>query len=139
VAAGFVEQAAIIAGWPAHAIDVILSRRLPEYLSAMSLQQRSEMDAAHAAIHRAAKAYKAGSNVRRRTSDIEEIEFSPPSSHEINTNQAAEMLGLTPRQVRRLAAVWASDGLARQSGRTWFIDRDAVVAYQDQQGRRLTA
>jgi hypothetical protein len=136
VAAGFVEHAAVIAGWPAHAIDVILSRRLPEYLLAMSPPQRAEMDAAHAVIHRAAEAYKAGSDVRRRTSDIEEIEFSAPSPHEIDTNQAAEMLGLTPRQVRRLAAVWASDGWARQSGRNWLIDRDAVVAYQDQQGRR---
>ena len=135
----FVESGAVITGWSAQALDTLMSRHLPRYLATLSPQQRAELDATHAAIHRAAGAYQAGRltvGVRRRTSDIPEVEFSAASGHEVSTREAADMLDVTPRQVCRLAAVWAADGLARQVGRSWLVDRDAVVAYQDQQGRR---
>jgi excisionase family DNA binding protein len=135
---GFVEQAAFVSGWPAEVVDMVLSRHLPPYLAAMTPGQRAEMEPAHRVIHRAAKAHRA-TKVRRRTSDIEPEEFSAPSEHEISTREAAEVLGVTPRQVCRLAAEWATEGLARQVGRTWLVDRDAVMTYQDQQERRRSA
>jgi CRP-like cAMP-binding protein len=135
---GFVEHAAFVSGWPAEVVDMMLSRYAPQFLAAMAPDQRAEVEVAHRAIHRAAKAHGAA-KVRHRTSDIEPEEFSAPSEHEISTREAAEVLDVTPRQVCRLAAEWAAEGLARQVGRTWLVDRDAVAAYQDQQERRRSA
>jgi hypothetical protein len=109
----------------------------PLYLTTMSWSQRAEVEAAHAAIRRAAKAHQAASSddgpSEPNASDLAE---GLGREDHIGTAQAAEMLSVGQRQVCKLAEVWECQRLARRVGRTWLIDRDVVVAYQDQQGRR---
>jgi hypothetical protein len=139
MAAGFVEHAAIIAGWPAHVIDTLMARFLPPYLATMNPQQRAEMDAAHRAIRRAAKAHQAASS-DDGPSEPDASDLAQDLSHDnkISTARAADMLRVGQRQVCKLAAVWEGEGLAERIGRMWLIDRDVVVAYQDRQGRRAS-
>ncbi len=134
----YVESGAIIGGWPAVVIDKLMSRYLPKYLAMMTPEQLAELDRAHRAVARAAKA----NQLRVPSSDIgpSEPETIGPCSRldsddEIGTAKAAEVLGEAAAGVQ-LAAVWEGEGLARQVGRTWVTHRVAVEAHQDQQGRR---
>jgi hypothetical protein len=51
-------------------IDVVLSHYLSPYLKAMSPEQRAEVDAAHAAIHRAALGFHADSGTDIGTAEL---------------------------------------------------------------------
>lgn len=119
---------ALVAGWPAFVLDVILNRYLPPYLAAMTPQQRAEVERAHQAIGDAARLYDA---VRTSVSGSAEAALAETAAcseeHEITTAAAALLLGLTERRVCQLAAGWADDGFARKVGRTWLLQREAVI------------
>lgn len=51
---------------------------------------------------------------------------------EITIAQAAGLLDVTERRVCQLAAGWADSGLARKVGRSWVVDRQAVVLHREQ-------
>lgn len=139
MAAGFVEHAAIIAGWPVQVIDTLMSRFLPPYLGTMTRGQRAEVEAAHAVIARAARAYRASSDIGPSEPEASDEAEDLSRDDKISSAEAADMLRVGQRQVCKLAAVWEGHGLARRVGRTWLIDRDAVMAYRDRQGRQLSA
>jgi hypothetical protein len=140
---GFISDAALIAGFPAEVFDTLASRFLPKYLITMSPAQRAEVEAASAVIGKAARAsreHRAASSVDGQSApERSELAEDLTHDHEVNTEMAAVMLRVGQRQVRKLAAGWRHEGLARQVGRTWLIDRGVVAAYRDRQGRRAAA
>jgi hypothetical protein len=140
---GFVTEAAVVSGFAAEVFDTLASRFLPKYLITMSLAQRAEVEAASGAIGRAARASRerraAGSVDGPWAPERSELGQDLTHDHEVNTEVAADMLRVGQRQVRKLAAGWRHESLARQVGRTWLIDRTAVEAYRDRQGRRSAA
>lgn len=50
--------------------------------------------------------------------------------HRVSSAEAAGLLGITPRQVRRLASTGRLD--AERVGRQWIVDRDSIAAYQQE-------
>ncbi len=59
-------------------------------------------------------------------SDVRDHDDQPPSEHEeITAAEAAELLGVTDRHIRRLAP----DLGARKVGGAWVYERSAVTAY----------
>jgi len=133
----------VIAGWPSQVIDTLMSRFLPPYLGTMTPGQQAEVEAAHAVIARAARAYRASSDIGPSEPDASGLAEDLGRDDQISSAEAADVLRVGQRQVCKLAAVWEGQGLgqglARRVGRTWLIDRDVVVAYRDRQGRRSVA
>jgi hypothetical protein len=133
MASGFVEHAAIVSGWAAVALDSLLARHLSPYLSAMTPAQRGEMDRCVSAVRAAAGAYDAaGRRFAAETAKRGAAGLLPDSGHvdEVTVQVAAEQLAVSVQWVRRLAARWEPDGLARKVGSTWLVDRVAVAAYK---------
>jgi hypothetical protein len=128
-------QGALVAGWPAHVIDAMLSRYLPQYLGLMTKTQRAEVERAHAAIHRAASL---GTVAADGNAAIVGPAAAADSEHadELTVDQVADQLGVRPRQARNFAAAWAGEGHARKVGGMWLIDRLAVEAHS--QGRQAS-
>lgn len=122
-------EGALIEGFAAHVLDRVLARHLPAYLAAFPAGQRAELDAARAAIRRAADAYE-----RRPLTSVSGspethgAETTADSPHEISTSEAAVILGITERRARQLAA----GGMGHKAGRAWLLDRSAVLAYRDE-------
>jgi CRP-like cAMP-binding protein len=137
VPSAFVEHAAVVAGFSAHVLDRLLARHLPRYLGAMSDEQRAEVAAAHAAIHRAALRYAETPTAAsgRAVQAVDEGGSGLRREHESSVAEVADMLGLSPRRVRVLAVRWESEGLARKSGRDWLIDAVAALAELDERKR----
>ncbi|WP_433626073.1 hypothetical protein [Nocardia sp. CA-120079] len=76
--------------------------------------------------------------LRLRCAIADQSEGAEPDAvggDEIDTRQAAAILGCTERHVRRLAADLDGD----QVGRTWVFRRDIVQAYADARGSRIVA
>lgn len=127
--AAYVEGAAIVSGLPAHVIDRILALHLSAVLGSLpfSQAQRQEIQAAKNAIHRAADRYIGLPSVAapgNTATKIEEVAASW-SPDEITTAEAGELLGLTERRMRQLAAC----GMGRKAGHAWLLDRSMVLAY----------
>ena len=124
-----------VAGWSAVVVDVLLSRHLRPLLSGMTEGQRRELERTRRAVHVAALIW------RDATSDIESAQAAPTEAaagsedDELDTAEAARELGVSRQRVRQLAERWALDGLARKVGRSWLVDRTAVLMYRDN-GRR---
>jgi hypothetical protein len=136
MASGFVEHAAIVDGWAAFAIDVVLARYLAPYLKAMSPTQRAEVETAIAAIRAAAGAYDPAGCVDA-TVELPAARLEAHSRHvdEITVAAAAAVLGVSGSYVRRLAGRWEAVGLARKVGRSWLVNQGAVAAYRARGGR----
>jgi hypothetical protein len=83
--------------------------------------------------HLKAMEYAAYAHEQRRVSaapsavgspDPNEPEIGAQSSHDMSIDEAAGVLGVTPRRVRQLAPL----GLGHKVGATWVCDRAAVMA-----------
>lgn len=72
-------------------------------------------------------------------SDLAPADLLVSSEHEriIDSDRAAELLNVTPRQVRRLCRSGHLD--ADQERRPWLITRDSVLAYREGRRRRPTS
>jgi hypothetical protein len=118
-----------LAGWPAVVVDVLLGKYLPPYLAAMSPRQRAEVERMRWDVHAAAVHWRAISD--GCSAQYVATETTPPSTHdEITTAQAAGLLGVSERRVCQLAVGWADDGLARKVGRSWLVNRQAVLLHR---------
>jgi hypothetical protein len=126
----YVESAALVDGFAAHVVDRLLARYLPRLLEStpFTAEQRAEIEAARTAVRAAAEAWE-----RRPVADVADIaagDFTAPSPpDELTAVQAADLLGVSVRHARRLAA----SGMGRQVAGVWLLDRSALVAYR---GRR---
>jgi hypothetical protein len=119
-----------LSGWPAFVVDVLLKRHLGPYMAAMTSEQRESVTRAQAAIHAAALHWRASDD---GSAEVPVTEVRAPSNHdEITTAQAAGLLAVSERRVCQLAAGWADDGLARKVGRSWVVDRQAVLLHRQQ-------
>ncbi len=117
-----------VAGWPAFVIDRVLAKHLDVYLACMRPDQRAEMDRTRRAIHAAALHYGDWlASVERNAAALLTETQGDLEEQELSTAQAAGLLDVTERRICQLAAEWAEDGLARKVGRTWLVQRDAVV------------
>lgn len=54
-----------------------------------------------------------------------------PSPREFTTAQVAEVLGVTPRRARQVAAALAASGGARKAGRDWLVKASALVETEE--------
>ena len=132
----YVEGAALVSGFAAHVFDVLLARHLPAVLrfTPLSPEQRAEVEAARAAIARAADVY-VGMPVVSAFGSAEtpaaEIGASWAGDEVVTTAEAAVLLGVSERRARQLAAA----GLGRKVGQRWVLDRGAVLAWRDRQRR----
>lgn len=127
----YVEGAALISGFPAHVLDRLLARYLPALLSGpMPAELREDLEAARAAIARAADVYL----TCPVSGETPEAEIAGSSSSDearwVTAREAAALLGMTPRRARQLAA----GGMGVRSSRGWLLDRAQVLAYRS--GRR---
>ncbi|WP_431900227.1 helix-turn-helix domain-containing protein [Nonomuraea sp. bgisy101] len=122
---------AVVDGFAAYCLDRILARHLPALLahSNLSPTQRAQLESVKADIRKASRRWEASIT----SADVSAETTSPeitPSSEWVNTEQAATLLGMTPRRARQLAA----GGLGVKVRGTWLLDRAAVIEYR--QGRR---
>jgi hypothetical protein len=129
----FVESAALVDGFAAHVIDRVLARYLPRLLEStpFTAEQRAELEAARAAIRTAAQRWEqrpipapmsAGGHA-----DIVSGDIAACSPEELTAAQVAELLGVSIRHARRLAA----SGMGRQVAGRWLLDRSAVLAHRE--------
>jgi hypothetical protein len=123
-------EGALIEGFAAHVFDRVLARHLPAYLGPFSAEQRAAVDAARAAVKRAADRYEQRPlSAVNGSAATQGAETSADSAHEwISTSEAAVMLGVHERRARQLAA----GGMGRKIGRAWLLDRSMVLAYRDE-------
>ena len=123
---------ALVSGASAHVLDRVLRspyvRRVVEGLPAWL---RGEVEATAAAIGRAAAEFEAlpVSLERSDETPFGEIEGRSAriggSAGWLDVEQAAHLLGVTPRRVQQLAA----GGMGRRVGRAWRLDETAVREY----------
>lgn len=125
--------AAVVSGWPAWAVTWVLRRHLADDLDQLERlsdglpgDRRQEILDAFADLEAAAEDWRASANGNAETPDAETV-ASSPTDELLTTRQAAEMLDLTPRRVRQLAAA----GLGVKSDGRWRIRRSDVDAYQE--------
>lgn len=121
----YVRSGVLVQGFMAHVLDRLLAHRLPDLLPAMSPERRAEVLAARDDLRRAADAYLAVPVSVDGHADMDSADIGPQWSEDlIDTETAATILGVTERQVRRLAAA----GLGTRVGGRWMFDRRAVYA-----------
>lgn len=121
---------ALVHGVSAHVLDRILaSSNVVRAMSAYPEWMQLELEATRRAIRRAAREYEALPIAEDGSAATALAEVAPLSPDEITTNEAGALLGLGERRVRQLAA----EGMGRQVGGRWLLDRTAVLAYA---GRR---
>ena len=126
---------ALVSGAPAHVLDRVLRspdvQRLVDNLPAWL---RAEVEATARAIRRAAVEYEALPVSLQRSDETSFGEIAGRSTRMgesvgwVCVEQAANLLGVTPRRVQQLAA----GGMGRRVGRVWQLDETAVREY----GRR---
>lgn len=117
---------ALVSGWSAFVVDVLLSRNLDRYLAAMTPDQRAEVAATRAAVHGAAKLWQERAASGTGSGPVEIAAAVSELSLSVTVAEAALALGSSGRRVRKLAERWQRDGLARKVGTSWVIDRDAL-------------
>ena len=135
----YVEATALVSGASAHVLDRLLRspdvRRLVDNLPAW---MRAEVEATARAIRRAAADYEALPISLERSDETPfgEIEGRSARMGEsvgwVCVEQAANLLGVTPRRVQQLAA----GGMGRRVGRVWQLDGTAVREYGQQRRRQ---
>lgn len=116
----YIEGGAVLGGYVAVLAGVALrdaARR--GYFDAVPPRARAELLDVIADIERAGRAWK----VRVQTGNPETVPAEIGPSSALNSEQAAQLLELTPRRVRQLAETL---GGRRARGR-WVFDRDAVT------------
>ncbi len=122
-------EGALVTGFAAYALHALMvSPRVAEQLDRMAQAQpwiRPELDAARRALRRAAAEYEALPVAVDGSAAEQLAEAAASSVHEIDTAQAAALLGLSERRIRQLAA----EGMGRQVGGRWLLDRGLVLAY----------
>lgn len=121
---------ALVEGWSAFVVDVLLTRYLDRYLAAMSPAQRAELALTKAAVHAAAKLHQERGSTAGGSAEAPVAEIDGCSDAWVGTGDAAPFVGASERRVRQLAARWEHEGLARKVGRSWLIDPQALVMYR---------
>lgn len=121
-------------GCAAAALRVVLDERLAQVeklaaAGAVTAQDLADTRNQFAAIREAARAWMASRASADGSVSAGQTEMPPPSVHEISTDRAADMLGLTPRRVRQMLAAGLLEG--RQVGRTWMVARGSVELHRD--------
>jgi len=121
-------EGALVSGFAAHCVDRILARHLPSLLAdpRLSVEQRAALEQAKDDIRKASRRWEAFTFSAHISEETAGPEITPPSSW-VNTEQASELLGMTPRRARQLAA--GGLGVKTPSGR-WLLDRAAVEQYR---------
>lgn len=119
-----VQDAALIGGREAVFLAAVLRRHAPDYLRAAPVEVRRDVDRAIEALRRAGEAYRASTSGNAETETGPESTESGRSDELMTTAKAAELLGVTDRRVRQLAAA----GAGRKVGQTWLIDPTHIEA-----------
>jgi hypothetical protein len=129
----YVERGAVIVPGKVAAIyDRVLSA--PKVAAVLLALGDADEQAVREAMRRAAKAYDQA-RATQRNGETVDGSGGAPWPHEITTDQAARMLGVTRRRAQQLAA----GGLGRrdQAGR-WRLDAAAVTALAELRTRRAS-
>lgn len=123
----YVTEAAVVRGVAAWVLNRALSRSLAQVVEGLPEASRDEALAAFAAIRRAGEAWQVRASSANGTPEVVDAELSACWPHdEIGTEEAAGMLGVTPRWAR---TVGERHGLGRKVGGRWVFSRGAVLAY----------
>lgn len=128
----YVADAAILTGWPAWVYARLLTAdELTQRLERSGIRgdQAAPVLAAHAAIRRAGDTWHQRVSANGSTETVV-AETVSPSLDELTTDEAADMLKLTPRRVRQL--IDADELPARRVGNCWRLDPAAVAAMADE-------
>ena len=125
-------EGALVSGAAAHVLDrVVRSPSVRRVLEQLPGWLRAEVEATAAAIRRAAAEYEALpiSPERSDETPLGEIEALSDRmvgpSVGLDTERAANLLGVSPRRAQQLAG----HGLGRKVGRVWRFDETAVREY----------
>ena len=125
----FLENVALIHGWPALAFARTLRRHLPELLECLDPHLRRPLEDALEALTLAGDAYARSCQRGTSVPPSAELRADSAAMDEMTSQQAAEVLGCIPRYVRRLAADGRLPG--RRERHRWLLDAGAVLAYRD--------
>lgn len=126
---GFVPTAAAVVGpWPAWVlVERLLVDDVEARLATVPEPHRQSVRAALAHLRQAAEA---ASGSAERQDEDDAASWGP--STELTTEEASQMLGLTPRQWCNLASLGAVK--ARKVGRSWLLDDTDARAYRARTG-----
>jgi hypothetical protein len=123
---------AVVSGWPAWALARLLTRYCRDEIEDLPLEQRRFVTAAIDSLRLAGEHAIAASG----SAPLSSAEIAVGSNHdeELDSDAAADMLKLSARRVRQLAAAGRLPGRLK-AGR-WSFDADAVTAYRKTGGTR---
>jgi hypothetical protein len=111
---------ALVEGWSAHVVDVLLSQHLERFLGVMTPQRRAEVLATQHAVHDAALLWKdAELPLARESAALDHSSW-------VTVADAAVLLSVSERRVCQLAARWEFEDLACKVGRSWLIAPEAL-------------
>lgn len=128
----YLEHGVVLSGWSAYAFARVLGRHLPEFLASLDDRLCEPLEDGLAALDLAGREWAASARGGAAALDAA---LPVSSNHEqretISSEEAGDMLGLSPRRVRELAAAGSLYG-SRVAGR-WTFDRGAVLAYREKE------
>lgn len=118
---------------------LLLDRPLRELLAEVTVRNGAaprELEAIVADVHRVARHVRArtssaqltGSRGHADTVDSPDLPSSPPSDEWLTSQEAAEVLGVSDRQVRRLVGAGVLHGTRRAGRGAWVISADSTAA-----------
>ena len=123
----------VLEGWELFAITRVLSRHLPEYLESLPLHLRRPLEDRLAECLAMSREWK--EDRKRGTAEpaaaalpVESKEMDKP----LTTDQAAELLQVSDRYIRKLIASGALP--ARKDRCGWHVDAGAVHEYHERTG-----
>lgn len=91
----------------------------------VTAQDLTDTREAFAEIREAGQAWVEWRAAANGSAEALPAETAPRSMHEICSDEAAEMLGVSSRRVRQLLAAGLLEG--RLAGRTWLVSRPSVL------------
>lgn len=130
---GYIEDAALVAGWPAYRFAKILRRHWQEETEDLPLAMRGALEDDLANIDRAGRAWadRVLAAKARGSAEAVPAEMAASSScKELSTEEVASMLQLTERRIRQLAGIGELPGRRDEAGH-WTFDQGAVLALRD--------
>lgn len=116
------EPAAIVGGYVAHVLGGVLRGLAREgTFDRLPPHQRAEVLCVIGAVEHAGGSWRSR---RDAVSGPAAPDLPPGAAGFLTSEEAAQVLGLQPRQLRKLAAA----GFGQRLGGRWVFDRDAVLA-----------
>jgi len=128
----FYVEGAVIDGWAAYALARMVARHGRDEIADLPPHLRAPIEDAAEALQHAGARWAASVRGNAEALAAEMRASSESQDDELSTEEAADVLNMSGRRVRQLAATGAL--LGRQRAGRWHFDRRAVIAYHETKG-----